>query len=118
MLDHLAGDDEVGRLEPERRYRLRRLRVDDVRLEALAPRPRDALRVRVEADERGRRVREPRVEPDALRELRGRELVDEPDVDDAPPLRRLEEGGVPVDRPAPRQAVAPADPLLPLRPER
>ena len=44
-----------------------------MRLEPLAPGPRHAFLVRVEADERIRSAGEPRVEPDALRELRGRE---------------------------------------------
>src|SRR5205085_18625 len=63
VLDHLARDDEARRLQPERGDGVRRLRVDEVRLEALRPGPRDALLVRVEPDERVGDLRQPGVEP-------------------------------------------------------
>jgi hypothetical protein len=61
MLDDLARDHDLGGLEPERRHRLRRLRVDDVGLEAALCGPAHALLLHVEADERGGGLGEARV---------------------------------------------------------
>ena len=118
MLDDLPGHDEVGRLEPERRHGLRRLRVDDVRLEAGLAGPGDAVLGGVQAHEGLRRVGEPPVEPDSGRELRRHQLVHEADVDHSLPACPLDQEVVAQDRPLARKPVAPADPLLALGPDR
>src|SRR5439155_15868088 len=118
VLDDLPGDDEVGRLEPERGHRLRRLRVDDVRVEAVLARPPDAVLRGVQAHDGRGRVGQPAVQPDPRGELRRHQLVDEADVDDALPASALDQEVVPEDRPLARQAVSPADPLLALGPDR
>ena len=118
VLDDLAGDHDVGGLEPEGGDRVRGLRVDDVCLEAVLVRPADAVLGRVEADERLGDLVELSVQPDPGGELRRHELVHEADVDDALAARAVDEEGVAEHGPLPRQPVPPADALLALGPDR
>ena len=114
MLDHLACDHDVRRLEAELGDGVRRLRVDDVRVEPVLARPLHAFLGDVEPDDGGGRVAQPLVQPAPALELVVHPLlIDEADVDDAPALRELDEHLLAVERTAAREA----SDAIPLREE-
>ena len=83
MLDHLAGDDEVGGLECRARRPPRVAAVDELRAKPACAAASYAVLVDVEPDQRSRPRREARVQPRAGTGLHlPAARIGEPDVDD------------------------------------